>query len=146
MEGFKEIDHRPTSMVYVEGPDIHPFFDFLLNYPGQLTGSPISLLILLYNQVMFVYYLSLAYLINENISTIPNHTKQYIQSHKTSYIHYILYVTFNICMFFKHITFFLFNHIFLCINASFIFHDLINIKLFIYYYEIFFCGPNSYSD
>ncbi|XP_005104254.1 protein downstream neighbor of Son [Aplysia californica] len=39
LEGFREIDNRPSSMVYVEGADIHPFFNFLLNYPGCIANS-----------------------------------------------------------------------------------------------------------
>merc|ERR1719483_302197 len=39
LEGFREIDNRPTSMVYVEGPDIHPFFDFLLNHQNCTAPS-----------------------------------------------------------------------------------------------------------
>ena len=39
LECFREIDNRPTSMVYVEGPDIHPFFDFLLNHQNCTAPS-----------------------------------------------------------------------------------------------------------
>ncbi|CAG5122768.1 unnamed protein product [Candidula unifasciata] len=39
-EGFREIDNRPQSMVYVEGVDVHSFFNFLLNYPCIASSGP----------------------------------------------------------------------------------------------------------
>ncbi|KAH9508638.1 hypothetical protein Btru_049491 [Bulinus truncatus] len=38
-EGYREIDNRPQSMLYVEGPDVHTFFNFLLNYSAGIAHS-----------------------------------------------------------------------------------------------------------
>ena len=38
-DGYQEIDNRPQSMVYVEGGDVHAFFNFLLNYPSCIASS-----------------------------------------------------------------------------------------------------------
>ncbi|XP_013063543.1 protein downstream neighbor of Son-like [Biomphalaria glabrata] len=38
-EGYREIDNRPQSMVYVEGADVHTFFNFLLNYSSSIAQS-----------------------------------------------------------------------------------------------------------
>ncbi|KAK3768673.1 hypothetical protein RRG08_065967 [Elysia crispata] len=38
-DGYREIDNRPQSMVYVEGGDVHAFFNFLLNYPSCIASS-----------------------------------------------------------------------------------------------------------
>ncbi|GFR88269.1 protein downstream neighbor of Son [Elysia marginata] len=38
-DGYREIDNRPQSMVYIEGGDVHAFFNFLLNYPACIASS-----------------------------------------------------------------------------------------------------------
>ncbi|CAL1527221.1 unnamed protein product, partial [Lymnaea stagnalis] len=38
-EGYREIDNRPQSMIYVEGVDVHPFFNLLLNYSSCIASS-----------------------------------------------------------------------------------------------------------
>jgi len=40
-----QLDYRPSSLVKIEGNQIHPFFNFLLNYQlGNTSGMPATLL------------------------------------------------------------------------------------------------------
>ncbi|GFN93718.1 protein downstream neighbor of son [Plakobranchus ocellatus] len=38
-DDFRKIDNRPQSLIYIEGGDVHAFFNFLLNYPSCIASS-----------------------------------------------------------------------------------------------------------
>lgn len=84
-EGYREIDNRPQSMVYVEGADVHTFFNFLLNYSSSIAhsgpqhGIPPTILspvvfvgaTLVQNSVRIIFLYFFFFFVSEQIIKLP---------------------------------------------------------------------------
>jgi len=91
-----QLDYRPSSLVKIEGNQIHPFFNFLLNYQlGNTSGMPATLLSpvafkgALLSSLKVLFHVLLSRVIYVHMQNQIGKAKEYKSKRKYTEIHYL---------------------------------------------------------